>query len=67
MEKVKIERINFLARKSKTEGLSDPDKAEQKALRAEYISEIRFSFGRMLENTVIRYPDGSEKKVEKKK
>ena len=63
MEREKVERINFLARKSKTEPLSDAEKAEQKALRDEYIAEIRLSFGGMLENTVIQYPDGTRKKL----
>lgn len=63
MEREKVERINFLARKSKTEPLSDAEKAEQKALRDEYIAEIRLSFGGMLDNTVIQYPDGTRKKL----
>ena len=60
MEKAKIERINELAKKQKTEGLTDAEKAEQKALREEYIREFRASFGQMLDNTVVQYPDGSK-------
>ena len=63
MEKEKIDRINFLARKSKTEELTPEEKAEQKILRDEYIAEIRYSFGQTLESTVIQYPDGTRKKV----
>ena len=63
MEKHKIERINELARKSKVEELTDAEKAEQAALRQEYIMEIRASFGAMLDNTVIQYPDGSRENV----
>ena len=33
MEKEKIDRINFLARKQKSEGLSDEELAEQAVLR----------------------------------
>ena len=66
MVKEKIERINFLAKKSKAEGLTDEEKAEQKALRDEYIAEIRYSFGQTLESTVIQYPDGTRKRVTKK-
>lgn len=66
MEKEKIERINFLARKSKAEGLTEAEKAEQKSLREEYLAEIRYSFGQTLEHTVIQYPDGTRKKVTKK-
>ena len=58
MEKEKINRINELARKSKTEKLTDEELAEQKALRQEYINEIRLSFGAMLDNTVVQTPDG---------
>ena len=60
MEKEKLERINFLAKKSKTEALSTEELAEQKALREEYIREFRASFGQMLDNTVVQYPDGSK-------
>ena len=63
MEKEKLERINFLAKKSKTEPLSEAELAEQKALRAEYIAEFRASFTGILENTVIQYPDGSRESV----
>ena len=66
MEKEKIARINFLANKSKTEPLTDEEKAEQAELRREYIAEIRASFGGMLENTVIERPDGTREKLPKK-
>ena len=61
MEKEKLNRINELAKKSKTEKLSEEELAEQKALRQEYINEIRMSFGMMLDNTVVESPDGSRK------
>ena len=67
MEKAKIERINELARKSKLEPLTEEEKAEQKALRDEYIAEFRLSFGMTLDNTVIQYPDGSRKSLKKEK
>ncbi len=65
MEREKVERINYLAKKSKSEGLSEEEKAEQKALREEYIAEIRYSFGQTLESTVIQYPDGTRKSLKK--
>ncbi len=67
MEKAKIDRINELARKSKETQLTDEEKAEQAALRQEYILEFRASFGATLDNTVIQYPDGSRKSLRKDK
>ena len=67
MEKHKVERINELARKSKVQELTEEEKAEQAALRQEYILEIRASFGAMLDNTTIQYPDGTKKSLRKEK
>lgn len=68
MEKEKLERINFLAKKSKTEsGLTPDELAEQKQLREEYIREFRAQFTGILDNTVIQYPDGSRKKLDEMK
>lgn len=53
MEKSKIERINALARKSKTKGLTDEERTEQTALRNEYRAEIRASLIGELNSTVI--------------
>jgi uncharacterized protein YnzC (UPF0291/DUF896 family) len=41
MEKIKIDRINELARISKKRELTESEKNEQAALRAEYIAEFR--------------------------
>ncbi len=41
MEKVKVDRINELARIAKTRQLTDEEKREQTALREEYIAEVR--------------------------
>ena len=60
MTQEKIARINALAHKSKTpEGLTEAEKAEQKALRQEYLAEIRRSFQSQMDNTVIQEPDGT--------
>ena len=67
MEKEKLNRINELAKKSKETELTEDEKKEQAALRQEYINEIRMSFGAMLDNTVIQYPDGSRKSLKKDK
>ena len=67
MEKEKLNRINELARLSKERALTEEEKCEQYNLRQEYLSEIRMSFGAMLDNTVIQYPDGSKKSLKKDK
>lgn len=67
MEREKVERINYLARESKVRELTPEEKAEQAALRAEYVAEIRASFGATLENTVIQRPDGSKERLKKQK
>ncbi len=67
MEKAKLDRINELARKSKETELTEEEKAEQYELRQEYLGEIRLSFGAMLDNTVIQYPDGTRKSLKKDK
>ena len=36
-----VDKINYLARKQKTEGLTPEEKAEQKKVREEYLSAIR--------------------------
>jgi len=66
MEQKKLDRINFLARKSKETHLTEEEKAEQAALRAEYIAEFRASFGGIMSNTVIQRPDGTKEPLKKK-
>lgn len=67
MQQQKIERINALAKKAKTEGLTDAEQAEQKALRAEYIAGFRQSLKSQLDNTVVLNPDGTTVKLRPKK
>lgn len=57
MEKM-IKRINELYNKSKAEGLSQAEQAEQKALREEYVKTFRNGFRRQLDNIDIKYEDG---------
>ena len=62
----KIARINALAKKAKAEGLTDAEKEEQKALRAEYIAVFRNSLKAQLDNTVVINPDGSSYRLHQK-
>ena len=65
MNEEKIARINELAKKARADVLTPEEKAEQKALREEYIREFRASFGGILDNTVIERPDGTREKLKK--
>ena len=62
----KIDRINFLARKSREEGLTEAEALEQKNLRAEYVAAFRKSLENTLDKTVIQRPDGTRERVTKK-
>jgi uncharacterized protein YnzC (UPF0291/DUF896 family) len=41
LEKAKVDRINELARLSKTRALTEEELSEQKLLREEYLNEVR--------------------------
>lgn len=63
MDKSKIERINFLARKSKSEGLTESEKEEQTALRNEYRAFMLRGFMATASNTYIVDENGNKKKL----
>ncbi len=65
MTKEKIARINELAKKSKTVGLTSDEATEQKKLRGEYIAEMKNSLKNKLDNIYIKEPDGTVKKARK--
>lgn len=67
MEQKKIDRINELAHKSKSVGLTDAEKAEQAVLRREYIDGFKRSLVSELEHTYILDEKGNKRKVERKK
>ena len=66
MTNEKIARINELAHKSKTTGLTEAEKAEQQALRREYIEDMKASLRTQLEHTSIKEPDDTIHKLGKK-
>ena len=63
----KIDRINFLARKSREQELTEEERIEQKALRAEYVAAFRESLVNTLDNTVIQRPDGTREEIKKRR
>ena len=66
MTEEKIAKINELYKKSKTEGLTEEEKALQQELRKEFIMSVKASLGAQLENISIVEKDGSITKVSKK-
>ncbi len=65
MDQKKIDRINELARKSKKEGLTEAEKAEQTKLRNEYRMSVTGNLAAQLSNTYIMTPDGKKHKLKK--
>lgn len=67
MNQDKIDRINELARKQKNQGLSESEKAEQLALRREYIEAYKKSLMDQLDSLYYVEADGTKRKAVKKK
>ena len=66
MDPKKIERINELARKKKTSGLTESELLEQAALRKEYLDGYRENLKSMLDSIVVEEKDGSRHPLRKK-
>lgn len=58
-----IARINELAKKAKTEGLTEEEIVERDKLRRIYIDNVKASLVGQLDNTYIVSPDGTKKKL----
>ncbi len=54
-----IARINVLAKKSKAEGLTEEEKAEQQELRRAYIDSFKKNLRSQLNNIDVQEADGS--------
>ena len=50
---VNVERINFLAKKSRETGLTAEEKQEQAKLRKEYVEAVKRNLAAQLENIVL--------------
>ena len=59
-EKEKMNRINELARASKVRALGEDEKAEQAALRSEYLENFREGFRAQLEQIELVDGEGAE-------
>ncbi|MBQ7744482.1 MAG: DUF896 domain-containing protein [Ruminococcus sp.] len=59
MENKLLQRINELAKKKKTVGLTADELAEQKKLYKIYLGEIRTQFDKTLDNVSVKNKDGS--------
>lgn len=66
MEKHQIDRINELARKRKSVGLTPEELKEHEALRRQYIDEFKENLRSTLDQVYLQQEDGSYKKLEKK-
>lgn len=59
MDNEKIDRINTLAHKAKSVGLTEEEKKEQAELRQEYLAAVRQNLKAQLDNIDIKEKDGS--------
>ena len=62
-----IKRINELYHKSKAEGLTVEEKAEQKKLRDNYVDAIRGNIRSQLENIKVVDENGNEVQLKRRK
>ncbi|WP_099355291.1 DUF896 domain-containing protein [Fredinandcohnia onubensis] len=67
LAKDKIDRINALAKKAKTVGLTDKEKEEQQELRQEYLRVFRSSMTNTLHSVKVVDPEGNDVTPEKLK
>ena len=66
MEQSKIDRINELARKSKTpEGLTEEERREQAELRSEYIASVKRSLVAQLDHTYLVDEKGNRRPLKR--
>lgn len=63
MEQYKIDRINELYKKYKSEGLTETEAAERKALQKEYVAAFRNNLISQLDNTYVVDEAGNKRKL----
>ena len=59
MEVEKIDRINALAHKAKSVGLTEEEKKERDLLRKEYLASVRMNLRSQLDNIDVKQEGGS--------
>ena len=59
MDNIKIDRINTLAHKAKSVGLTEEEKKDQAELRQEYLASVRNNLRAQLNNVNIKEKDGT--------
>jgi 5-formyltetrahydrofolate cyclo-ligase len=67
MDNIKIDRINTLAHKQKSVGLTEEEKKEQAELRKEYLEAVKENLRQSLNNVSIKEADGSITDLGKKR
>jgi len=63
MDKSKIDRINALAHKAKSVGLTPEENEERAALRREYVEAVRADLVQQLDNTYLVDEKGNKRKL----
>lgn len=63
MDQSKIDRINALAKKAKSIGLTPEETAERDVLRQEYVAAVRRNLRSQLDNTYIVDEKGNKRKL----
>ena len=66
MEQSRIDRINELAKKAKTVGLTPEEDAERAQLRQEYLAAVRQNLRAQLDNTFIVDENGNKRPLHRK-
>lgn len=59
MEAEKIDRINALAHKAKSVGLTEEEKKERELLRKEYLASVRMNLRSQLDSIDVKMDDGT--------
>ena len=66
MEKSRVDRINELAHKAKTDGLTEEETIERDRLRQEYLAAFRQNLRAQLDNTYIVDDHGNKRPLRPK-